>query len=381
MTTSLELPDPSTIPLRSPHDVLAAVPYRLGFRPTESVVLACTTAHGLLGLVARTGLDDLRGPGAAAGARTLARAVAEARPARCVLALYTADGVAAAADVLDVVLGAVEPLVDVDAWLVTPEGYRGLGCEDPTCCPDPGHPLTALDSSEVGTAHVLAGHVVASSAREAYGTPRAADEPRNLAGRAARRSEAACARAADDADRERWRDDAVATWRRALRCVDLESGPVGAAPLGPALLGKVGAALADRVVRDVALLTLLPGGEEAVRATTGADGREQADDATARAMGRVIDPEVAVAPDPEALARARAVLEQVDAHVPQRLRAPGLTLLAFLAWWAGDGPRASFRVTEALEVDEGYRLARLVHCVVSSALPPGWIRTGGGRAH
>lgn len=379
MTTSLELPDPMTIPLRSPHDVLAAVPFRLGFRPAESIVLACTTESGHLGLVARTGLDELRGADAASGVQALARAVAESRPARCVLALYTARGVPAATDALDVVLDAVEPVVDVDAWVVTPEGYRGLGCEDPTCCPEPGHPLAALDSSEVGAAHVLAGHVVAASAREAYEIPRAPDETRGLAGRAARRSEAARARAGDDTDRARWRDDAVATWRRALRCVDVEVGvesspATGAVPLGPALLGKVAAALADRAVRDVALLTLLPGGEEAVRAVTGADDREVADDATARAMGRVIDPEIAVRPDPEVLARARAVLEQVDAHVPHRLRAPGLTLLAFLAWWAGDGPRASYRISEALEVDETYRLARLVHCVVSSALPPGWVR-------
>ncbi|GAA1987405.1 hypothetical protein GCM10009718_26100 [Isoptericola halotolerans] len=382
MTTSLDLPDPTTIPLRSPHDVLAAVPYRLGFRPTESIVLACTTAQDEPGLVARVGLEDLRSPGADAGLAALARAVAGTRPERCLLALYTSHDVSAAADALEAVLDAVEAVVPVDPWLVTPDGYRGLGCEDPTCCPEPGHPLGALDSSEIGAAYVLAGHVAADSAQAAFAIARASDAARNLAGRAARRSEIARGRTAgDDAGRLRWRGDALDAWREALRTVEVGQGPDGGdGGLGPALLGRVAAGLADRAVRDAVLLTLLPGGEEAARATTGAGDRATVDEETGQALGRVVDPARGVAPDVEVIARARAVLEQVDAHVPQRLRAAGLTLLAFLAWWAGDGPRASYRVAEALDVDESYRLARLVHCVVSSALPPGWIRARAGRA-
>lgn len=377
--TNLDLPEPSTIPLRSPHDVLAAVPYRLGFRPTESIVVACTAEGGRPGLVARVGIDDLRDDGATDGLATLARAVAGTRPTYCALVLYTAGGAAAAADVVDDVRSALQPIVEVDGWLVAPDGYRGLGCEDPTCCPEPGHPLAALESGEVGAAYVLAGHVVAESADAAYRIPRAAEGTRSLAGRAARRSETARERAQAAGAVGRWRDDALDAWRESLR----QAGP-GAlddarpAPLPPALVGRVGAALADRVVRDVALLTLVPGGEEAVWVTARATDHAEIDEATARALGRVIDPTDAVPPDPDLVARARAVLEQVDAHVPHRLRAPALTLLAFLAWWAGDGPRATYRLTEALEVDASYRLARLLHCVVSAALPPGWVRAASG---
>ncbi|WP_277213055.1 DUF4192 domain-containing protein [Isoptericola croceus] len=378
MTTSLDLPEPSTVPLRSPHDVLAAIPYRLGFRPAESIVLACTAERDRPGLVARVGIDDLRGDGAVEGLAALARAVAETRPTYCALVLYTARGVAAAADVLDEVHRALEPVVDVDGWLVTPDGYRGLGCEDPTCCPEPGHPLAALDSGEIAAAYVLAGHVVADSADAAYRIPRAPEQARNLVGRAARRSETARERSQEGTELGRWRDDALAAWREALRRVDVAPAAPGddraTTSLRPALIGRVAAALADRTVRDAALLTLVPGGEEAVRATTQATDRAVVDDATSRVLGRVVDPTDAVAPDPDVLARARGVLEQVDAHVPRRLRAPALTFLAFLAWWAGDGPRASYRVAEALDADETYRLARLVHCVVASALPPGWIR-------
>ncbi|MFV2143151.1 MULTISPECIES: DUF4192 domain-containing protein [Isoptericola] len=377
MTTSLDLPEPSTIPLRSPHDVLAAVPYRLGFRPAESIVIACTAERGRPGLVARVGIDELRGDGAAEGLAALARAVAGTHPTYCALVLYTARGAAAADDVVQDVRRALQPVVDVDGWVVAPDGYRGLGCEDPTCCPEPGHPLAALECGEIGAAYVLAGHVVADSADAAYRIPRAPEATRNLAGRAARRSEVARQRATGDAGTGCWRDEALDAWRKALHRVETAAGaavdgePVG---LAPALVGRVGAALADRVVRDVALLTLVPGGEEAVRATTGEADRATVDDATARVLGRVIDPADAVVPDPDVVARARAVLEQVDAHVPQRLRAPALTLLAFLAWWAGDGPRASYRVGEALDADESYRLAQLLHCVISTALPPGWVR-------
>ncbi|PRZ03881.1 uncharacterized protein DUF4192 [Isoptericola sp. CG 20/1183] len=381
MTTSLDLPEPSTIPLRSPHDVLAAIPYRLGFRPAESIVIACTAERGRPGLVARVGIDELRGAGAADGLAALARAVAGTRPTYCALVLYTAGGAAAAADVVEDVRRALDPVVETDGWLVTPDGYRGLGCEDPTCCPEPGHPLAALESGEIGAAYVLAGHVVAESADAAYRIPRAAEETRNLAGRAARRSEIARGRAQEGAATRRWRDDALDAWREALRRVEVGADAAAdevPAPLPAALVGRVGAALADRVVRDVALLTLVPGGEEAARETTRATDPVQIDDATGKVLGRVVDPSDAVAPDPDLVARARAVLEQVDAQVPRRLRAPALTLLAFLAWWAGDGPRASYRVTEALEADPSYRLAQLLHCVVAAALPPGWVRAASG---
>ncbi|MDO8148833.1 DUF4192 domain-containing protein [Isoptericola sp. b515] len=370
MTTTCD-PAPDTVRLRDAHDLLAAVPYRLGFRPTESVVLACVTASGRLGLVARVGLPDLAGPGdVTAGLEPLTRAVADVDPTFCLLALYTAGEVAAAMDRVEAVRRVVAPTVEVDRWLVTPHGYRGLDCDDVACCPPGGFPTAALEHGPVGAAHVLAGRALADSAEEAFRLPAATAAARGLAARAARRRESARPTTGDEEAARRWRGEAWSAWRSALGQVD--DDPAADPALGPALLGRVGAGLADRRVRDAALLSLLPRGDEATAATV--EGVEDDEAGAARAMASVVDPDHAVAPDPARLRRGAVVLEQVVAHVPRRLQAPPLTLLAFLAWWQGDGPRAARRVEGALAVDATYRLARLVHGAVSAGLPPGWVR-------
>ncbi|WP_278234645.1 DUF4192 domain-containing protein [Isoptericola sp. AK164] len=380
MTTTCE-PTPETIRLRDAHDLLAAVPYRLGFRPAESVVLACVTASGRLGLVARVGLADLAGiagPGGAAGPgaagpealEPLARAVADVDPAFCLLVLYTAGEATAVSDRVEAVRRVVDPAVRVESWHVAPESYRGLDCDDPACCPPGGFPTSALEHGDVGAAHVLAGRALAGSAEEAFRIPPAPTAARGLSARAARRREACRPTTGDDDGARGWRDEAWAAWRAALRQVDDPAGPAPT-PLGPALLGRVGAGLADRRVRDAALLSLVPHGDDAAGAAL--EGLE--DEArTARAISAVVDADRAVAPDPAPVRRGCAVLEQVVAHVPRRLQVAPLTLLAFLAWWQGDGPRAARRVEDALDADADYRLARLVQGVVVAGLPPGWVR-------
>ncbi|WP_418276663.1 DUF4192 domain-containing protein [Isoptericola jiangsuensis] len=359
------------ITLRSPHDLLASIPYQLGFRPTESVVLACVTRRRRLDLVARVGLDDLeRDP--AGVLDTLRRAVVQVDPAMCALVVYTARAAPDVAGQVSTVRDAVGPLVELDEWLVTPEGYRGLGCTDGTCCPEAGHPLETLRSSPAEAAHVLAGRYVADSAEEAFRIDTADPAPRGLAARAARRSEESRHRHGGDVDADRaWRRDALAAWRAALR-ESAHTFTVPDAAIPVALLGRVAAALDDRQVRDAALLTLVPGGDGAADATI--DPTATADAATARMMAAVTDPGSAVRPDDERTEVAVHLLQQVVAHAPRRLAPAPLTLLAFLAWWQGDGPRASHRLTQVHRLDPRYRLALLLGSVLTAGLPPGWIR-------
>jgi hypothetical protein len=364
---------PETITLRSPQDLLASIPYQLGFRPTESVVLACVSARRTLDLVARVDIDDLGpdvddlNPGDGAVVLDgLTRAVHQADPAWCALVVYTArdeDEVAAAAAAVRSVVGAA---VDLDEWIVSPTGYRGLGCVDDTCCPAGGYPLDALEASPAGAEHVLAGRYVADSAEAAFRIRTADRAARGLAARAARRSENALDRAHDDG--WRWRAEALGVWRSALR--QAAAGPDDGAV--PATLGRVAAALADRRVRDAALLTLVPGGDRAADRTI--DPAASSDAATARVLAGVTDVGEPVRPDEARLRLATRVLEDVVAHGPRRLAPPALTLLAFAAWWQGDGPRASHRIAEVLEIDPGYRLALLLGGVLAAGLPPGWIR-------
>ncbi len=379
--TSATVPSSPTIRLRSARDVLAAVPYLLGFRPAECVVVAGVDDRGRLPLLARTALDDLCVPDDGERVvRTLAARAADVRVRRAVVAVCTARPLAAGTRLrrgVDRLVTALETVGETDPWLVTPDGYRGLDCADPLCCPPAGHPLDDLVAGEVSAAFVLSGRAVAASEAEAFRVPRAGAEARTLAARAAGRWERAGARAQEPDAARRWRQAGLRAWEEATRhaATELLAGDVPpAVRLSPALLGRVAAALADTPVRDAVLLTLVPGAQEVARRTVRGAPEDEVGAATAEAVARVVDPRVGLRPQEVTVGPARAVLEAVAGHVPRRLQPPALTLLGLLAWWQGDGGLAGHRVRAALALDPGYRLAALLGGVLTAALPPGWVR-------
>jgi hypothetical protein len=88
--------------------------------------------------------------------------------------------------------------------------------------------------------------------------------------------------------------------------------------------------------------------------------------------GRATDgpwPDEELARAPEGLLRhvARGAAGTPQAAAP-------LSLLAWLAWWCGDGARAWVYVDHALAADPGYSLARLLATTLEHALGPGWVR-------
>uniref|UniRef100_UPI000ADF4B3B DUF4192 domain-containing protein n=1 Tax=Cellulosimicrobium cellulans TaxID=1710 RepID=UPI000ADF4B3B len=185
---------------RSPRELLAYVPYRLGYRPRDSVVLVGLRGpRGRVGLVVRVDVDDLadleRGPQVA---RTVLAHLSADGARRVVLVAYTdaplREPVPTAAreraavehcrEAVEAVLG------PADVWVVSSTGWGALDCADPACCPAEGRPLTELQSSEVGAHMVLAGESVADSREDALRIPRAAPDARRRAARAAHRSRA-----------------------------------------------------------------------------------------------------------------------------------------------------------------------------------------------
>ncbi|MFE5308200.1 DUF4192 family protein [Isoptericola sp. NPDC056605] len=392
--------------LRSSRDLLAAVPYLLGFRPRECVVVVAVTGEGRVGLVVRTGPADR---GEASGGdvaerwgRTdvVARAVAGVGARLALVVLYTASppdqarareaaGVAALAESLG-------PAVDVEAWLVGPDGYRGLDCVDPACCPARGRPVGELEHGEVGAAFVVAGRAVADTEQEAHrvrALPASVrDRVAKAAGRAARAREAAgdTTRAAPRGTARdelgHWRAEAYGVWCDLVRqaAAELRTCPDGDVELPAARLGRLAVALADVRVRDAVLLSLVPGAREAADRTAGAGGdaavTRDVEAATARAIARVVDPRVGVPPDGATADAARLVLEQLVGGAPRRWHAPPLALLGFLAWWRGDGWLAARRVRESARQDPTYRLAALVAGVLEAAVPPGWVSAARGPA-
>jgi hypothetical protein len=360
----------ATMRVRGARELLSAVPYALGYRPAACVVVVCVRDDGAMGLVARAGLDDLADVARRAAVADLLAHRAHEDGARVAFVVgYASDTGPASAVVgaVETLAGAVGVLVPgCERWVVGDRTYRSLDCADPACCPPGGAPVDELESTAVRARLVVDGWSPAASRDDLYRLGRAPAAARGLAGKAARRWE----RGATGDDRLAWRGASYDAWVGAARA--------GADAVGPAALGRLAAALADVPVRDAVLLWCVPGHEDAARRTASGDAGRDLEDATAAAIASVVDAASAAAPDAERTAVAVAVLEAVAAHAPRRLVAPVLTLLAFLAWWSGDGGRAVYRLDAALAAEPGHRLARLLDAALRAGLPPGWLRR---RAH
>ncbi|MEU4362115.1 DUF4192 domain-containing protein [Promicromonospora sp. NPDC023987] len=430
------VPNATVVRVAGPEDLLAYIPYRLGFEPAESVVaVSLTGPRQRVGLVARVDLDDLRlrqpdepdGPDGAATARWLADHVVADGADRAVVVLYTAtDPTApsgAARRAVDLLRARLERrLPGTEAWVVTPTGFRALDCSDPMCCPAEGRPLAALQGTRVAAHMVLEGRTVAGTREERYALRAAPEAARTQARRAAARwtdtyrrllngtrfpggggpidgavpvdgatwvdSTERRSGPADGSSTARqhdlhdlrahralgeWGAESLGLWRSAAR-VAAGTRPGQPLELSPVDLGKIGAALADTSVRDAVLLSLAPGTEETALRTARRQVDGDTDTATGMVMARIVDPEQGMPPDEETTRAARDVLEAVVTHVPRNRRAPAYLLLALIAWWRGDGGLATERVSDALGVDPSYRLALLLRGAIVGGVPPGWVR-------
>lgn len=421
------VPNATVVRVAGPEDLLAYIPYRLGFEPAESVVaVSLTGPRQRVGLVARVDLADLRlrqpddphGPDGAATARWLTDHVVADGADRAVVVLYTAtDPTApsgAARRAVDLLRARLERrLPGTEAWLVAPTGFRALDCADPLCCPAEGRPLSTLKGSRVAAHMVLEGRTVAGTREERYTLRAAPEQARTQARRAAARWTDTYRRLLDAtrfpdgggpidrttpvrrteqrqgaafgpraveahalrAERElaEWGAESLDLWRSAMRAA-ADVRPGQPLTLSPVDLGKIGAALADTPVRDAVLLSLAPGTEEAALRTARRQVDGDTDTATGAVMARIVDPEQGVPPDEAITRAARHVLEAVVTHVPRNRRAPAYLLLALIAWWRGDGGLAAERVSDALGVDPGYRLALLLRGAIAGGVPPGWVR-------
>lgn len=382
----------TTIRTAEPRELLALIPYQLGFRPVESLVVVSVRAErSRVGLVARMDLADLAPAfaGRRAAAALVGHLIADGA-ARALAVLYTSEdlqadgGGPARAALTAVQAAAAQHLGTVEAWVVGPQGYYAVGCVDDECCPRGGRSLTELEGTRVGAQMVLEGVPVAAS-RDEIGRTGSADAAARKAARRARARWQARALAASGgvtgAEVSRWRAAGLALWRElTARAADAfaASGPDDAAssratcpwdPPGPAAAGRLLAALDDVLVRDAALLSCVPGAERVADRLVAGD--RSAD--VGLALGAIVDPVDGQRPDVRRTAAARAVLEHVAAHAPRSGHAPALTLLALLAWWEGDGARAGVLVDRALAADPGHQMALLLDDALAVGMPPGWV--------
>ncbi|MEH1012693.1 DUF4192 domain-containing protein [Micromonospora sp. CPCC 206060] len=326
----------TVLSVRSPADLIAAVPYLLGFHPTDSVVVVAMRGKRVV-FAAR---GDL--PAAGLSSSETARYISDMifrqdAGSATVLGYGPADRVTPAVDAVRVALEAGGLRV-LDVLRVTDGRYWSYLCPDPGCCPPEGRPYDA-GSSEVTAAAVFAGEV-------AYPD---------------RASLAAEVAPVGGLTRIAMRQATVRAEERMIGLLD--EGPLDERKLNALGDAAVRAALDpgrapgsmtdDEVAWLTMLLAHLPIRDQAWELTDGDDRH---------------------------LALWRYVVQRAE---PELVPAPAC-LLAFAAWRAGRGSLAVVALERALTVEPDYSMALLLDELIRNGVPPsqldGWPKIAGAGA-
>jgi Domain of unknown function (DUF4192) len=328
----------SPMRVRAPAEILAVVPYLLGFHPADSLVL--------IGLRGKKMAFNARGDLPVAGTRAadiaeLARYYGEIlRRQRLDGALLVGYG---AEDRVTPLLTAVRDVLEgagvavPDALRVADGRYWSYVCRNADCCPPDGTSFE-VTTSAVAAAATMAGFVALPDRATVV---RSLDPPSGLALIAI---EQATDRAEDRFNDMYAREDCASAL-----LAD------GEAAIGQACdrYGSGGRLTDDELAWLAVLLALTP-----VR-----DAAWQRVDKAGR--------------------NGRAIHERLWTDVLRRcdptLAAPPGMLLAYTLWRDGDGLRAGVAVDRALAADPGYSAALLMREVLSRAVPPSALERHGAR--
>lgn len=342
----------TTVTLRRPGELIALLPYHLGFHPTGSLVVVAVAGRRLA-LVQRVDLPD--GPPAPGVFGILRGVLTREDPSGLVLVLYRCPG-PDTDDLAQEVLAQVVPAgVEVLAVLLVDDGrWWAWGCDDPTCCPAEGHAVPAPADVPAVAEYVARGVAPLPDRRALAGLLRPAPGPADVG-------------AADDPC-PGGRPLATAPWLRRTqilrawaRLLDTPTAIGEPAPDDPAIAL---AGLGDVPLRDALLHRLAPG---LVPRT--------AVDAGARRLVRdVLDGPAPQGPPPDGFepdaGGVRSGLLHLVRSTPPGARAPALAVLAAWAWDRGDGALAAVALDEARADDPGYPLADLLGRLVAHGVHP-----------
>ena len=323
----------SPVAIRTPHDLVSAVPYLLGFHPENSLVVIGT--GGPSGTCAMR--IDL--PPAGAAAKDVGEQLAEMLerngfPCALLVGYGPAERVTPLVDAVRPALS--ERAVELgDALRVTGGRFWSYVCAAPECCPADGTPFD-ITTSVVAAQATLEGQVVLADRTELARTVAP------LGGLARELMRLATGRAEDRLfGWMRDEPDAAAVRSRMVAAgLPLVREVVGRAGRGAGLpaddeIAWLGVLLTHVRVRDEAWVRI--GLEERLDAQVGC-WRD--------VVRRVEEPYVA---------------------------APAC-LLAYAAFSAGDGGLANVALERAIDADPGYSMAHLLHGLIATGAPPSTVR-------
>jgi len=347
----------------------------LGFTPVDSLVVVGVSRAGRVAPLVRVDRSECLVPEVADQvASTVFGLLARARATAVVLVSFRNRGSQLNCVALDALRTRLERHVEVVDWWVAADGrFRTPDCPDPRCCPDGGRPVpqpcvgNATDG--LGSYSSLASHAPMRD-RAPASRRKAANAAFGRAWRARDKAERESESSAGTRNRTsrtappdaRWRARHLESWRLAVARAREGKLPTDAEA------GKLAAGLRDVVVRDAAVIDMVPGSQavaDALCRDPGALGVREA-------LSVMITEENAVRPDPVVVAAIEAISDHLawlcGAHA-----APSFTLAGLAQWWSGDDVSAGASVASALATQPGYRLAELVSCALDAHMPPGWL--------
>jgi hypothetical protein len=306
--------------LTSPHDLLAAIPFLIGYHPENSLVLVALK-DDTVGMAMRVDMpSDIAPESYDLLASHFQREAADAALVVAYVDLQT--------DPEPVLINTSAALlragISIKESLIVSDGrYRSMLCHDSECCPPLGSPIPDIDSSRIAAEHVIAGHPMPYA---------------NVSGLV--QSIAALPSAMEE------------SWQREVQAFWVESDSENLLDLQ----------------RDGATAVIDLAGE--YTQGRGAEDRELA----ARVIGRISDIQV------RDFALGSHNDETADAYwqmwrdllliAPRGFVAPIASIFAALAYERGEGALAYKALDRALADDERYSLALLLRRVFTAGWPP-----------
>jgi hypothetical protein len=374
----------TAIRLRGPADVLASLPYQLGYHPEDSVVVLALS-DGVVGLVERLDLPPPSAVLEAAGSLVLP-VVRSGFDAVLLLGFESADR--SARPVLDALdRGLAEQGVSiVHRLLVRDDRWSSLDCGS-TCCPTGWQPLPEPASTPAVADFVRLGMVPRGRRADLAEAVRADPALSEAVAAELRRPRPPAPGSAFFGADRRGRDLSGPARRLASLSVwadVLGVGPSGAADEAvvddgvarssarartarPAEVAELVRSLRDVHLRDGLLAWLCPGFLPLC------DLDEDLVDALQSTLGPLPDAPVTPPLGDDGPLTGKGVLTRLEGlvrAVPDGEAAPLSTVLAYVAWYHGQGTLARVALDRALGDVPDYRLAGLVEQLVDLGLRP-----------
>jgi hypothetical protein len=314
--------------LRTPEDLLAMIPYLIGYPPIDSLVILGLVEKAL-GFTARVDLPadtneiaDFR-----SAVEHLADVTATNATA-CIIVAYGEPHIATPVIGLACDLVTNAGLVIVNALRVTDNRYSSHLCPDPDCCPPDGKPIPATNTL-IDAEAVLGGMTVRASRADLIATVAPITGQRRADMQdAALRATAVLLKDLELADPDHDTAAAQAFTRRR-----------GSAVVNHALDHHRGRlVLTDEQAATLLVLLRNPDVRDHALLHTNADDLDLWADLTRRA--------------------------------PRTLTAPVATVLAYTAWLAGNGALANMALDRATHANPDYPLAHLLRRALQAGAPP-----------